>query len=157
MLVLAVLAAAFAYTMPGLQSVSAETEDPSLLVVESPTGSTHTETASPAPEDDDEGGEKADNHGKVVSTAAHCDVKGKAHGELVRSIAKDKAATVADAEAACAAAMAAQEAAGATTSNGRSAEAKAAKAARVKPPKPGDTETETDDGHGKPDKDTGKP
>jgi hypothetical protein len=40
-------------------------------------------------------------HGKAVSTAAHCPVKGSAHGELVRSIAKDKDATVEDAQKAC--------------------------------------------------------
>jgi hypothetical protein len=46
------------------------------------------------------------NHGAAVSTAAHCPIKGQAHGKLVSSIAKNKAATVADAEAACAAAIA---------------------------------------------------
>ncbi|MDQ3619743.1 MAG: hypothetical protein M3391_06380, partial [Actinomycetota bacterium] len=39
--------------------------------------------------------------------AAHCPVRGRAHGELVRSIAHDKEATVASAEQACADAMAA--------------------------------------------------
>lgn len=58
-------------------------------------------------EADDASEESGDNHGKVVSTAAHCPVKGRAHGALVRSIAKDKDATVADAEAACEAMMAA--------------------------------------------------
>lgn len=57
--------------------------------------------------DDDEPDEagKPDNHGSVVSVAAHCPVTGRAHGQLVSSIAKDKQATVADAEAACAAAL----------------------------------------------------
>ena len=136
-LVLAVLAAGFAFAMPRLQQVSAETEDAVLEVVSSPTGSTHTTTATPSPSptdepddgDDDDGEAKADNHGKVVSTAAHCDIKGRAHGELVRSIAQDKDATVADAEAACAAAIAAQEAAGdePKSNNGRGHEAKAPK------------------------------
>ena len=42
------------------------------------------------------------NHGSAVRVAAHCDVRGRAHGELVRSIAQDKDATVASAEQACA-------------------------------------------------------
>ncbi len=61
--------------------------------------------------DDDEGdakdsdGADRDNHGAAVRVAAHCDVKGRAHGELVRSVATNKDATVAGAEAACIAAM----------------------------------------------------
>ncbi|MGH2748055.1 MAG: hypothetical protein ACRDKB_09050 [Actinomycetota bacterium] len=47
-----------------------------------------------------------DNHGKVVSTAAHCPIKGRAHGMLVSEIARDKDATVADAEQACEEALA---------------------------------------------------
>ncbi|MFN2489357.1 MAG: hypothetical protein ABR529_06420 [Actinomycetota bacterium] len=47
--------------------------------------------------------------GQAVKVAARCDLKGPAHGELVRSIAHDKDATVADAEAACEAAMAEAE------------------------------------------------
>lgn len=152
MVALAVMTAAFAYAMPGLQNVSAETEDPSLVVVESPTGSTHTPTAdaTPAEDEDDEAADgKADNHGKVVSTAAHCDIKGKAHGELVRSIAKDKEATVADAEAACQAAIAAQAAAvdEPKSNNGRGHEAKAEKTKPVRPgPSKSVDETETEDG-----------
>ena len=65
-------------------------------------------------EDDAEEGDsgEAENHGQVVRVAAHCPIKGKAHGELVRSIAQDKEATVEDAEAACEEAMAAAQAAG---------------------------------------------
>jgi hypothetical protein len=111
---LVLLAAGFAYAMPRAMNTSADGEQVAPLV--SPTPSiTPTATVSPTPEptesdDGDDGGAK-DNHGEVVSTAAHCPVKGKAHGELVRSIAKDKDATVADAEAACAAALAAEAAA----------------------------------------------
>jgi len=50
-------------------------------------------------------------HGRAVSTAAHCPLKGRAHGELVRSIAHDKDATVEEAQAACDAALAAAAAA----------------------------------------------
>jgi hypothetical protein len=46
------------------------------------------------------------NHGAAVRIAAHCDVPGKLHGELVSSIAKDKEATPEQAESACEAAMA---------------------------------------------------
>jgi hypothetical protein len=56
--------------------------------------------------DGDAGSENGDQHGKAVSTAAHCAVQGSAHGDLVSSIAQDKGATVADAEAACATALA---------------------------------------------------
>ncbi|MDQ3646527.1 MAG: hypothetical protein M3345_06265 [Actinomycetota bacterium] len=59
-------------------------------------------TKSPDPDAEGPGA----NHGAAVSTAAHCRVKGRAHGELVRSIARDKDATVADAESACQAAIA---------------------------------------------------
>ena len=46
-----------------------------------------------------------ENHGAAVRVAAHCDVRGRAHGELVRSIAGDEDATVAEAAAACEAAQ----------------------------------------------------
>lgn len=83
-------------------------------------------------EDDDEGeGSEAgrpDNHGKAVSTAAHCEgLQGRARGALVSSVARDKSATVESAEAACAAALAEQEAAGAAGS---------VKANKTKSPKP---------------------
>jgi hypothetical protein len=58
-------------------------------------------------EDDGSPGESDDKaeHGRAVRVVAHCDVHGRAHGELVRSIATNKTATVADAEEACAEAM----------------------------------------------------
>ena len=172
-LALAVLAAGFAYAMPHLKTVSADSQDATLVVVDaSPTGSTHTPTASasPTPEaediDEEDGTEKADNHGKVVSTAAHCDVKGKAHGELVRSIAQDKDATVADAQAACDAALAAQAATADTKTTGKTRAPKppkpdkAAKAPKSTTGSETDSSIETDEeqshGGGKPDH-AGKP
>ncbi len=68
------------------------------------------------PADEEENGEDGDgnggsttNHGSAVRVAAHCDVHGRAHGELVRSVAQDKDATVASAEQACADALSAAE------------------------------------------------
>ena len=89
-----------------------------------------------------------------MSTAAHCDVHGKAHGELVRSIAKDKGATVADAETACAAAMAAAEVAPAKV-HGKPATTGTVKEPKVKEAKDVGTVTpdgETSEEHGKPSK-----
>lgn len=57
-------------------------------------------------DDEDAGDGAADNHGQVVKIAAHCDVKGRAHGALVSSIARDKDVTAEDAEKACEEAMA---------------------------------------------------
>lgn len=121
-LALTVLAAGFAYAMPRTMLTNAEEDPQQAELVLGPTGSTHTSTAStPKPkktsdgtdEDGTEGGtERAENHGAAVSTAAHCDLDGKAHGEFVRSIAHDKDATVAEVEAACAAAQAAAATAG---------------------------------------------
>ena len=112
-LALVVLAAGFAYAMPNAYTASAEEEgSPETVAVVASESPTPEPTESPVEvttENDTEGGGGKDNHGAAVSTAAHCDVHGKAHGELVRSIAKDKDATVADAEAACAAAVAAAE------------------------------------------------
>ena len=134
---LTVLAAGFAYAMPKAMSTSA-TEVPTDTLALDPTGSTHTPTATPSPtptdepdEDDGDGGARTDNHGAAVSTAAHCDLHGKAHGEFVRSVAHDKDATVAEVEAACEAAKAAAE-----------AEAAAGTDEKVRPAR----------GHGKPDK-----
>jgi hypothetical protein len=66
-----------------------------------------------APTDESEGkpsaaqAEKAaESHGAAVRIAAHCDVRGKLHGGLVSSIARDKEATPERAESACEAAMA---------------------------------------------------
>lgn len=49
---------------------------------------------------------EGDNHGAAVSTAAHCPITGRAHGVLVSGIARDKDASVEDAQAACDAALA---------------------------------------------------
>lgn len=94
-----------------------ETESPEPEETESPEPE---ETESPEPEEteDPDGPEsevREDNHGLAVSTAAKCPVGGRAHGELVRSVAQDKSATVESATAACEAALAA-EADTATTS-----------------------------------------
>jgi hypothetical protein len=67
-------------------------------------------------------GNPNDNHGAAVSTAAHCDLEGQAHAELVQEVAHDKEASVADAEALCTAALAeaeAQEPASGSDSHGR--------------------------------------
>lgn len=142
---LTVLAAGFAYAMPKAMNTSA-TGDPtggSLLSEVDPTGSTHTQTATPSPtptatptDDPDDDGDadgdgRKDNHGAAVSTAAHCDLHGRAHGEFVSSIARDKDVTVAEVEAACEAAKAAA-----------AADAAAGTADKMKPAR----------GHGKPDK-----
>ena len=127
-LALTVLAAGFAYAMPRTVLTNAEEDPQQAELVLSPTGSTHTPTATtpiPRPkktkdkdetgQDGEDGGtERAENHGAAVSTAAHCDLDGKAHGEFVRSIAHDKDATVAEVEAACEAAKASAATAGAT-------------------------------------------
>lgn len=67
------------------------------------------------PGEEEEAGEDGDgnagsstNHGSAVRVAAHCDVHGRAHGELVRSVAQDKDATVTSAEQACADAVSAE-------------------------------------------------
>ena len=46
------------------------------------------------------------NHGKAVRIAAKCPIEGKAKGQLVKSIARNKSATPEDATAACEAAVA---------------------------------------------------
>lgn len=72
------------------------------------------------------------NHGMAVSTAAKCPVKGRAHGGLVRSVAKDKAATVESAQAACDAALAAAGE-GTTDKNEKKSDRKAGSAASKGP------------------------
>jgi hypothetical protein len=86
-------------------------------------------------------GDAARNHGAAVRVAAHCDVRGKAHGELVRSIAGDEDASVADATAACARAEAETDRSGGSGKPAKPATpAKPAKPATpakpVKPAKP---------------------
>ena len=60
-------------------------------------------------EEEEESSDRCSNHGAAVSTVAKCPVKGRAHGVLVSTIARNKEATVEDAVAACAAALAAQQ------------------------------------------------
>ncbi|HWC12989.1 MAG TPA: hypothetical protein VG929_00155 [Actinomycetota bacterium] len=156
-LVLSVLAAGFAYSMPHALQVSAEegtvTEEMPLAATTPTPEETTVVEVVPTPavtEQDDAGGhaeddgEKGGNHGSAVSAAAHCDLTGRAHGELVRSVAQDKDAAVATAEAACEAAKAA--AASASTGAQRRAPggkaletAKPARAARPAPKAPAAT------------------
>lgn len=82
-------------------------EDSELEAIEvEPTPVEETVDEETTKEEGDDG-DKADNHGKAVSTAAHCDLKGRAKGQLVNSVARDKSATVESAQAACDAAIAA--------------------------------------------------
>ena len=121
-LALTVLAAGFAYAMPRTVLTNADEEVQQDVqqdqdVVLTPADSTQTPTLSTSTpskktKEKDETGEDGDsqrteNHGAAVSTAAQCDLDGKAHGEFARSIAHDKDATAAEVEAACAAAQAA--------------------------------------------------
>jgi hypothetical protein len=78
-------------------------------------GSDPEKGEGPGADENDEGSSEADNHGQVVKIVAHCDVKGRAHGALVSSIARDKDATVEEAEKACEEAMAAVESGDAVT------------------------------------------
>jgi hypothetical protein len=54
---------------------------------------------------DDPASASARGHGRVVSFAAHCPITGPSHGVVVRSVASDPRATMADARSACASAM----------------------------------------------------
>ena len=63
------------------------------------------ETAA-ADETELQSGDESSTHGVAVRVAAHCSLRGRAHGELVRAIAHLEDATVGDAEAACAQALA---------------------------------------------------
>ena len=117
------VAMGFAYALPSALrgAASQASEELEMVEEEEPTA----EGASPENEGEtgvqsgNEGSEgeslveevtsKAQNHGAVVSIAAHCSVKGRAHGELVREVARNKDMTVAEAEEACKAAVAAEE------------------------------------------------
>ena len=117
------VAMGFAYALPSALrgAASQASEELEMVEEEEPTA----EGASPETEGEtgvqsgNEGSEgesleeevtsKAQNHGAVVSIAAHCSVKGRAHGELVREVARNKDMTVAEAEEACKAAVAAEE------------------------------------------------
>jgi hypothetical protein len=62
---------------------------------------TDTETDTETEGTEDESGESKPHHGAAVRVAAHCPVRGRAHGQLVRSVAHDKSATPETAQAAC--------------------------------------------------------
>lgn len=154
------VAVGFAYAMPAIVNTAARVPT-QLEPVATPSASTHTQTATVPPVEEEEGDkEHPENHGAAVSTAAHCPVKGRAHGELVRSIAQDKDATVADAEAACAAALAA---AAAEPAKEKGKPDKAARIRPTKPPKPSkdtvtdETEVEVEDDSEVEDEDAGGP
>lgn len=136
-IVFAATAVGFAAAMPGAMSASdVEPAQDTIELIEAGGPEAAKAKAKPSkpekaanpdradePEVETDGSEdEADGHGAVVSVVAKCDVKGRWHGEAVRSIARNKDATVADAEAACEAAKAAAEDAPAP---GRSGEAKA--------------------------------
>lgn len=130
-IVFAAVAVGFAAAMPGAMRASdigpdehaaatAQTPKPAKSKAPKPD---ETESEQEDDQDLENAAGPQDNHGAVVSVVAKCDVKGRWHGEAVRSIAGNPDATLADAEAACAAAQAAAAAAG--DAHGRSAEAKA--------------------------------
>jgi hypothetical protein len=52
----------------------------------------------------DDAAKNTRSHGAAVSAAAHCRLKGAAHGALVRSVAANKSATPAGSRSACLAA-----------------------------------------------------
>ncbi|CAN5588896.1 hypothetical protein BH18ACT16_BH18ACT16_07440 [soil metagenome] len=123
-MVFTTVAMGFAYALPSALRGAASQASEELEMVEEgePTGEVAAQETEgdTGVESDDEGSEgesseeaggtaQGHNHGAVVSVAAHCSVKGRAHGELVREVARSKDMTVAEAEEACKAAVAAQE------------------------------------------------
>ena len=109
-----VMGAAVVYGMPHSIVLSSAKVKPhntvSPLASETPDsaeaeGSEAEETPDSEDHDGDQGEMKVvhpqSGHGAVVSTAAHCAIKGAAHGALVSSIASDPDATIAVATAAC--------------------------------------------------------
>ena len=120
-IVFTALAVGFAAAMPGAMRVSdvgssqAKKETPKPDKSKAAEGSEEQESEVKEAEgsENEDPKEKAagDNHGSVVSAIAKCDVKGRWHGEAVRSIAQDKDADLTDVAAACAAAQAAAAAA----------------------------------------------
>ena len=127
-IVFAAVAVGFAVAMPGAMTVLDDDAEDSIELTQSETPKpAKSKVKEAGPEevegtelDETSGGD--DNHGASVSIVARCDVKGRWHGEAVRSIAQNPDATAADAEAACDAAKAA---AADAPSPGRSGEAKA--------------------------------
>lgn len=131
------VALVFAYAVPAAVRSAQPSSDPAVSVRPAVRSTPkHTPTATvPDDGDDQRGGSEeakgSDNHGSAVSVAAHCPLKGAAHGALVRSIAKDKQATVADAEAACEEALASTDA----TLRGKPADHPSKPERRTKPEK----------------------
>lgn len=114
----------------------ADTELDPIALDTSTEGETVDVTVPDDDDDDDENDEaRPDNHGKAVSTAAHCALKGRAKGQLVSSVARDKSATAESAQAACDAALAAAEA-GTTSTKPAKPEKPAKPAKPEKPAKP---------------------
>jgi hypothetical protein len=97
-------------------------------------------------EDETDGDANGDNHGKAVSTAAHCDLKGRAKGALVSSVARDKSATVESAQAACDAAVATSEAAGVQAKPGGGPKPDRSSKPEKAPKAPKAAETPSDEG-----------
>lgn len=143
--VFAAVALGFAYSMPGAFNVSDQDVLPTPTVTETETPEpepTPTESVGdpedPAAEPSDDDVAKG-NHGAAVSVAAHCPIKGRAHGRLVRSIARDKEATPGDAERACAEALAAEGTAETHANKGAKDEAREAGKGAGKEHAPGQT------------------
>jgi hypothetical protein len=67
-------------------------------------GSTNSAAKTIKTERGHAGSQKTSNHGRAVSAAAHCRLKGAAHGALMRSVAANKSATPAGSRSACLAA-----------------------------------------------------
>lgn len=139
--------------LAGLDELEPGDLDVTSTVPEGETTDVAVPTPTPDGSDEETEDDGAENHGKAVSTAAHCAVKGRAHGELVRSIAQDKDATVAEAQAACDAALAAAALTPVKVRPAKPAHAvkppkpeKAAKPVKAKPAKaPAPVATETED------------
>jgi len=146
-----VLWAGAAIAMP--TTFFAEDESPSTvadLVAEEELDDDQGETEEVEVPDENEDGDVGDaehpeNHGKAVSTAAHCDLKGRAKGALVSSVARDKSATAESAQAACDAAVAEAESATPSATGKPSKPAKAPSGSdrgpKEKAPKPSEGET----------------
>jgi hypothetical protein len=127
-MVFTTVAMGFAYALPSALRGAASQASEELEMVEEgePTeegasqeteGETGVDPGDEGSEDESSEGESSEeedtskphNHGALVSVAAHCSLKGRAHGKLVREVARNKDMTVAEAEEACKAAVAAQD------------------------------------------------
>ncbi len=67
-------------------------------------GSTRSNSKTVKTKRDEAASQRTSSHGAAVSAAAHCRLKGAAHGALVRSVAANKSATPAGSRSACLAA-----------------------------------------------------